>query len=87
MIEKILDDNVNKLLGLDKDYAKIRQKICEACPIFSERHGGICNSNLWIDPKTDDISFVARDGYIRGCNCILRFKWNDPVGKCVAGKW
>lgn len=87
MIEKFLDEDVSKKLGLDKDYIEIRQQICEKCPIFSSNHGGICNSNLWINPENDDISFEERDGFIQGCGCILRFKWNNSTAKCIAGKW
>lgn len=87
MIEKFLDEDVNAILGLDKDYAKIRQKICEECPIFSESHNGVCNSKLWIQPGTDNINFQKTPGFVQGCGCILKFKWSDPMAKCVAGKW
>lgn len=87
MIEKFLDEDVSKKLGLDKDYIEIRQQICEKCPIFSSSHEGICNSNLWINPENDDIAFEARKGFVRGCGCMLKFKWSDSTAECVAGKW
>lgn len=86
-VGNIVDGNISKVLGLDKDFVKIRAKICEDCPIYSSKNGGTCNSNLWIDPKTEDVSFKEKSGYVRGCGCILKFKWKDPIGKCIIGKW
>lgn len=62
-----------------------RLKICKNCPIYT--HDGRCNSNLWINPDTNDVSTYARIGYIRGCNCIINVKARNLHNHCIAGKW
>ena len=61
-----------------------RLAICRKCPIFNH---GKCNSNLWINPNTNEVSTYARIGYVRGCNCIISIKAKNPINHCVAGKW
>ncbi len=65
---------------------KERKEICDRCPIF-KRSNDTCNSDLWINPDTDEISPRAKAGYIKGCGCIMSVKMNNPNSHCVAGKW
>lgn len=68
-----------------KEYnIKERLEICSKCPIYSK---GRCNSNLWINPDTNEVSTYARSGYIRGCNCYIEVKARNLTNHCVAGKW
>lgn len=64
-----------------------RLAICDRCPIYTPRDGGRCNSNLWINPDTNEVSATAKIGYVRGCNCIISVKARNPHNHCVAGKW
>lgn len=59
-------------------------QICYACPLYKK---GICNSKLWLNPVTGDVSTKAKDGYKRGCSCILTSKTRVSAAKCPAGKW
>lgn len=86
-IGNIVNGHINELLGLNKDIAEIRINICKKCPIYSPRMGGICNSKLWINPETDDVSLEPLDGYVRGCGCRLQAKTTLPDANCVANKW
>lgn len=61
-----------------------RLAICKVCPIFNN---GRCNSNLWINPDTNEVSTYAKMGYVRGCNCIISVKARNQYNHCVAGKW
>ena len=47
-----------------------RFKICEQCGIYDQMRK-ICNGNLYINPITNDVSIVQKDGYIKGCNCYI----------------
>jgi hypothetical protein len=49
--------------------------------------GGRCNSNLWLNPETNEVSTYARIGYVRGCNCFVKLKARNLREHCVAGKW
>ena len=46
-----------------------RLEICKKCPIYSL--DGRCNSRLWLNPNTNEVSIYQRPGFIRGCNCII----------------
>ena len=61
-----------------------RLAICNRCPIYNN---GRCNSNLWINPDTDEVSTYSKPGYVRGCNCLMRVKAANINNHCVAGKW
>lgn len=62
-------------------------EICEQCPIFSPRLGGICNSGLYLNPETNDISLGPEEGYYKGCGCRLQAKTTNPEANCPAHKW
>lgn len=64
-----------------------RLEICRKCPIYSTRFGGMCNNQLWMNVKTEDVSIEQKDGYIKGCGCILASKVKGVGGTCPAGKW
>ena len=63
-----------------------RLSICKECPIFNPNNGR-CNSSLWLNPNTNEISTYARIGYTRGCNCIIQVKAKNPNNHCIVGKW
>ena len=63
-----------------------RMEICRKCPIYSPA-SGICNPNLYLNPDTNEISTTPKPGFIRGCNCFVKFKMKNPRLHCVAGKW
>jgi hypothetical protein len=62
-----------------------RLAICKKCPIFTL--DGRCNSKLWLNPNTDEVSTHAKIGYVRGCNCIIKVKARNFNNHCIAGKW
>ena len=83
----IVNEHINEVLGLNKDISQERLKICKTCPLYKNSFGGICNPNLWLNPKTMDISNKRRDGYYKGCGCMLTKKTKLPYAKCPAGRW
>ena len=47
----------------------------------------MCNSRLWLNVNTGDVSTTAKTGYERGCGCRLSAKTRLANAKCPAGKW
>ena len=41
-------------------------KICRKCPIFKDVLGGICNSKLWLNPDTNEVSTEPKPGFFVG---------------------
>lgn len=79
--------HVKEVLNIGKDLSENRLKICYSCPLYSKRLGGICNSRLWINTNTGDVSITSKPGYIRGCGCRLQAKTRLSNAHCPANKW
>lgn len=86
-IGQIIQGHVNEIFGLNKDISQERLKICYACPLYSQKLGGICNNKLWLNPNTGDVSTVQKDGYKRGCGCRLLAKTKLSNAHCPLNKW
>lgn len=65
---------------------KERLEICKNC-LICDTENWICNARLYLNPKTNDVSIYAKEGYIKGCGCAILRKYKDPKSKCPAGKW
>ena len=64
-----------------------RLEICKACPLYKETvFGAVCNSKLYINEE-GETSYIPKEGYKKGCNCILRRKAANPGNHCIIGKW
>ena len=85
-IGKIIKGHVNEALGLNVDLKELRMKICRECPLFKDTLGGICNSSLWLNPETGDVSTEQDYGYYRGCGCRLQAKTTLSTASCPANK-
>ena len=86
-IVDIVNGHTKAIFNLEEDLSKNRLQICYSCPLYSKRMGGICNSRLWLNVNTGDVSTKSKPGYIRGCSCILNAKTRLSNQKCPAGKW
>lgn len=88
-LNAILSGHTNELLGLNADLYELRIKICKLCPLYKRSPilGEICNSKLWYNPRTGDVSPCKRDGYKNGCGCRLKAKTTLPNAFCPVGKW
>lgn len=85
----ILTGHTNELFGLNTNISEARLRICKKCPLYkvSSLLGEICNSKLWYNPNTGDVSIDKKDGYVRGCGCRLRAKTTIYNATCPAKKW
>ena len=64
-----------------------RLEICKACPLYKETaFGAVCNHKLYINEE-GETSYIPKEGYKKGCNCILRRKASNPGNHCIIGKW
>ena len=83
----IVEGHVKSVLNLEEELSKSRLRICYSCPLYSNKLSGICNSKLWLNPNTGDVSTIKKSGYVRGCSCVLSAKTRLTNAKCPAGKW
>ena len=74
---------------MNEDFYLTRIKICEECRLYKiSFSGAICNPDLYLnlEDKTTT-SYIPKNGYVRGCNCLLKRKAKIKNAKCIAGKW
>lgn len=71
------------------ELSAIRIKICKRCPLYKNKFYlfPVCNSRLYMNPETGDVSTHEKEGYIRGCGCNLTYRTENPTQHCVCGKW
>ena len=63
-----------------------RLEICKACPLYKDTaFGTVCNPKLYINEE-GETSYIPKEGYKKGCNCILRRKAANPGNHCIIGK-
>ena len=86
-VKNIIQGHINEVFNINEDISKNRLKICYRCPLYSNKLGGICNSRLWLNRNTGDVSVIMKHGYIKGCGCRLRSKTRLPNAKCPVDKW
>lgn len=86
-IGQIVKGHINEMLGLNQDISQQRLKICYSCPLYSGKLGGLCNSRLWLNPNTGDVSTTWREGYKNGCGCRLSAKTKVAEAHCPLNKW
>ena len=86
-IQGIIQGHINEVFNLQETLSKNRLQICYKCPLYSPKFGGICNSKLWLNPNTGDVSTEKKEGYINGCSCRLQAKTRLTNAKCPVGKW
>lgn len=67
-----------------EDFIKKRERICAACLLQAD---DICNSELYLNPETNKISYTKKDGYFRGCGCYLPSKRRNKSNHCPLKKW
>ena len=63
-----------------------RLEICLHCPIC-DIDNLVCQAGLYLNPITNDISTGPKEGYIKGCGCLLKNKTKNPNKHCPAKKW
>ena len=73
----MLDEFVNK-----------RLEICKACPLYKETSNGpVCNPSKYISPDGKEWSYFKKEGWIKGCNCLLKNKTRGFNNQCIVKKW
>ena len=83
----IVEGNINRALNRNEDLAEKRLQICYSCPLYSTKFGGKCNNKLWLNPITGDVNVEQKDGYVKGCGCIILSKVRATNAHCPADKW
>lgn len=86
-IGNIVKGHLNEVLGLNKDIKEGRLRICYNCPLYLPKLGGICNSRLWLNAETGDVSLIEKEGYKNGCGCRILAKTSLLNAVCPLGKW
>lgn len=88
-IGQIIAGTYDNLVGNNQSLYEQRMEICRGCKLLKIDNilGEVCNSRLYLNPDTDEVSKTKMDGFYRGCGCILGSKTRRPGARCPAKKW
>lgn len=88
-ISQIAEGFYNNATSKEQDLFEERIEICRKCKIMKQDSifGEVCNSRLYLNPITDEISKMAAPGFFRGCGCVLKAKTRSRSSRCPARKW
>lgn len=87
-IGNIITGHVNEFFGLNKNLVLARKKICKKCPLYAIKLGQeVCNSSLYINVNTNEVSTKKKPGFKNGCGCRLDAKLTLPGAVCPLSKW
>lgn len=84
-IGQIVQGTTYNVFNINEDLSQSRLKICYSCPLYTK--DGRCNNKLWLNVNTGDVSTEQKEGYKRGCACILKSKTRVPSAHCPVNKW
>lgn len=88
-IGQIAEGFYNNVFDKEGDLLEERMKICKQCKLFKQDSvfGEVCNARLYLNPITDETSKLPKEGFLRGCGCVLKAKTRVKYSKCPVGKW
>lgn len=65
-----------------------RINICRNCPIIRQTEFGLkCDDRKWISPDGKQGSFFKKDGWKRGCGCLIAQKSRNSNNHCIINLW
>lgn len=88
-VGQIISGTLKNLLNRDEELYKTRISICRECKLFKidKLFGEVCNSEIYLNPKTNEISPIPKTGFAHGCGCVLGSKCRVQEAHCPVGKW
>ena len=84
--------HMKEFFDLEKELYNKRRPICNSCPLLTTKEilgieTEVCNSDLYLNPKTNEVSTEAKNGFYQGCSCRIGAALRVKDKKCPAGKW
>lgn len=88
-VSQIAEGFYNNATNKKEELFNERIEICKRCKLIKSDKifGDICNSRLYLNPKTDETSKENKEGFLRGCGCVLKAKTRVESAHCPVGKW
>lgn len=88
-ISSIVTGTIKNLLNKDEELFLQRIAICKKCKLhkIDRIFGEVCNSTLYLNPTTNEMSPIPKPGFYHGCGCVLGSKCRVLDEQCPLGKW
>lgn len=83
-INQIVNGTIKNLLNKDEALYLQRIAICHKCKLLKKDKifGEVCNSQLYLNPKTNEVSKEPKPGFANGCGCIMNSKARVEQAHC-----
>lgn len=85
-VKEIAEGFTNYALGREKELADKRYPICLQCPLYN-KESGRCDVHKCYNKEKGILRTYPGDGYICGCNCIIKAKVVSKSSTCPLDKW
>lgn len=87
-VGQVIEGSINNILKRKENLYIKRMLICKQCKLYKVDNifGAMCNSSLYLNPITDELSKKEKIGYKQGCGCILGSKNRVPESHCPVDK-
>ena len=88
-INQIAKGTLNNILNREEKLYTERVTICHNCKLLLQTKifGEVCNSNIYLNPNTNEVSYNAKPGFKNGCGCVIGSKARVKEAHCPLGKW
>lgn len=88
-INQIAIGTLKNLFNKDEDLYLERIAICHKCKLYKvdKIFGEVCNSSIYLNPKTNEVSPIEKPGFYHGCGCVLGSKCRVKDAECPLKKW
>ena len=71
-----------------EDFVEKRLEICRKCAIMRNTEWGMkCDDRKWLNKETNESSFFKKNGWVKGCGCMINSKSKNLNNHCPANKW
>ena len=69
-------------------FVQERLEICSRCKNSRQTEFGMkCDDRKYVNKDGTDSSFFKKDGYVRGCGCLLSHRAANINSHCIINLW
>lgn len=87
-VSQIVNGTLKNIFNQEEKLYNKRIVICRQCKLrkIDTIFGEMCSPSLYLNPNTDEISNVPKEGFTPGCGCVLGSKTRVRELECPLKK-
>jgi hypothetical protein len=87
-IGEVIEGTYKNIMNRDEELYLQRIAICHKCKLLKKDKifGEICNSTIYLNPTTNELSPIPKPGFQHGCGCVINSKTRILDTECPLKK-